>query len=654
MKGIVSLIVSLFLGCWLSACDSSSRPALPTDIALSDSGVVWADGSLATEITALVLDADGEPMENISISLTDDGQFMNVDPASASTGEDGTVVFTVGTQTGGPVNFQAVLDEQDLGDSLEVDFTLQLGLDAGDVELTFPGGLVALTASVADAEGTVEGVPLLLVSDRAEDIVDPTEIDSDASGEAAFEVTTMASGPAMLTLEVDGLTLLDSPSVVVDFVGPTLSGTWSFPQPGAVLVAPRICAVWVDMRDPLGEQVERELVSIPLGETPELGSSGTFELTVPMHAPEEDLFPPPEEPGEPPLPESFVIAPYGIGIYDDLDGSGDFSDGDVVVAMTDEDVLLTYVEGELPDPEVVPDVVHGYQYLDPFIGNPPDIFPLEDLVDQHDLDIRMAPCLSGPLTGQVSFDANMPEGLDTRVAVLMIDANLLGVGFEEIFDAGNFFEIVSAPVAYAPDTTVDYELTLPEPSSVFPGYQDMLAQWAPGLPAFGFFFPLVYVDSDGNGVFTNDDNDIGTGDQIRGFTDLPFGYGHALLQWVDGPPVLFLGFMMRGINEGYNLIREPLKVGIDDVINDNCLQVHEDLEPHADLPFRIEREEFGETVVVLEGDDLDTGAGQLNRVCSASGGFSGVVQVGDELVITNQIEEGEILDLDTPIDLMTW
>ncbi len=748
MKRIVTLIVSLSLGCWLSACDGSSRPALPTDIALSDSGVVWADGSLQTEITALVLDSGGETMENIQISLTHDGQYLDVDPSSASTGENGTAVFSVGTQNSGPVTFQAVLDGQDLGDSLEVDFTLQLGLDAGEAELIYPGGLVALTASVSDADGPVEGVPLRLVSDRAEDTVDPVVIDSDANGEAVFEVTTMAigqamltlevdgwalddnpsvvvdfvgpqleldvgeveltypggrialtasvsdadgpvegvplrlvsdraedtvdtplidsdangeavfevttmeSGQAMLTLEVDGWSLDDNPSVVVDFVGPTLSGTWSFPQPGAVLIEPRIGAIYVHMENPMGEQVYRELVSTPLGETPELGSSGIFELTLPMHAPELDLYRP--DPGDPDVPESFMIAIYGVGIYDDLDASGDFSDGDVVVSLSDEGLLLTYAEGELPDPAYLPGVVHGYQYIDLPEGGLPDITPFDDLIDQHDLDIRMAPCPSGPLFGQVTFGSFLPADSDTRVAVMMIDPQVIGSGFEEVFNAGNFHEMVSAPVAYAQNSIVDYELVLPEPSSVFPGYQDMLVEIDPQMPAFGILFPMVYVDSDENGVFTNDDNDLNTGDMVAGFLDLPFGFDHALLQWVDGQFSLFMVFMLPGINEGYNLVREPLSAGVDVVLDDNCLQVNEDLEPdYTDLPFRIEREEYGETVVMMEGDDLDTGAGQLNRVCSASGGFSGVVQVGDELVITNQIEEGEVLDLDTPIDLKT-
>ncbi len=653
MKKIGTWMVSLSLSCWLLACGGSSVPAAPTDIALSDSGVLWVDASLQTEITALVLDEDGEPMANILISLTHDGQYLDVDPASASSGEDGAVVFSVGTQNGGPVAFQAVLGGEELGDSLEVDFALQLGLVAGDMELTSPGGLVVLTASVADANGVVEGVPLLLVSDRAEDVVDPAEIDSDAGGEATFAVTSMASGSAMLTLSVGGLTLLDNPSVAVDFVGPTLSGRWSFPQPDAVLVAPRIGAVWVDMEDPFGEPVERELVSIPLGETPELGSSGTFELTLPMHVPEADLFRP--DPDDPDLHESFMIAPYGIGIYDDLDGSGDFSNGEVLVAMSDEDVLLTYAVGELPEPEVVPDVVHGYQYLDLFTEQSHEIILLDALVDQHDLDIRMAPCPSGQLFGQVDFGVNLPAGSDTRVAVLMIDAHLLGLSGEEIFNGGNFFEMVSEPLAYVSDTVVDYELTLPEPSAVFPGYQDMLVQWAPELPGFGVFFPLVYVDSDGDGLFSNDDDDIHTGDTIAGFPSLPFGYGHVLIEWIDGSMPLFMGFTMRGINEGYNIVREPIKVGIDAVIDDNCLQVHEDLESgHTDLPFRIERDEAGETVVLMEGTDLYTDAGQANRVCSSSGGFLALVQVGDNLVITNQIEKGEILDLDSPIDLMTW
>ena len=649
--GLMGLVLAVALGGpW--ACDSGNRASPPADIELSADGVVYVNGELAATITARVVDSDGEPVNSVLIRLTHDGTGIAIDPVVGTSGDDGQVEFSLSTQQGGSVQFQAEVDLDDLamGDPLALDFNLALSLSAGSVELTTPGGRVEVLATVADASGPIEGVPLRVISDRVEDAVGPVNQDSDAQGEAVFDVTTVRSGPAMLTLMVDGLNLVDTPSSAVDFVGPILTGTWSHLQPGAIIAAPRIGLLWINFGlDIFGDHPTRELMSMGIAEVPELGQSGTFELRLPLHAPQEDLYDP--DPENPELPETFVIAPYAIAVYDDLDGSGDFSGGDSVLALTDENVLATYVEGELPDPQDIPDLVHGYQFMDPFVDGDPIVVAFDQLADEHDLELRMAPCPAGPLSGTINFGDALPEGENTRVAVLLINANLIFDGrFFEMFDVGNFVDLVSQPVAYAANTSLEYTLDLPEPGSVYPDYQDLLVDLLPSMPAFGIMAPIVYVDSDSNGVFTNDDSDINTGDRLVGYSDLPFGHGTFLLEWLDGPIGAFVPLLIPGLNEGYNLILEPLTSDINQVIDDTTLNVVENIESgHAGLPFRIQREINGEQEIVISGSDLVTLPGQ--RVGSASGGFAGVVQADDELVITNQLEEGQVLDLDTPFDI---
>lgn len=627
----------------------------PAGLVLDASAVTWDAGELRCTVTARVTDAAGAALAGVEVGLEASRADPVIAPSTGLSDEGGEVVFVVNTTRGGRVDFQGrlVTADRDLGSPVQVQFGLTLDLQASEPVRTFPGARAEVIATVADGEGPVVGVELALESLRSEDVVSPASQASDSQGRAVFEWTTRQCGEAEVALIVAGLDLEDSPRLTLVVDSPEISGTWRHEQPDATLVAPRVGLIWLDMHvDPTHGVPARELTSVAVDPVPRLGDSGGFSLGLPLDPPEEDFYRP--DPDSPDLPATFVIAPYGIGIYDDLDLSGDLSVGDALVAVPARDAILTCARGELPDESQAPGVVTGYQYLDSLRGDPPLITSLEDLEGAHELVIRMAPCPSGTLAGEVGVAAGSPDDLALRAGVLMVHAGLFLEGATtELLDHDNFIEIASTPVAYQTGAKVDYSLSLPHPATAGGSYRDLLVS-SRGLPSLGLLVIVLYVDTDADGAFTNDDDDPATGDLVAGFAALPFGVGKVYLEWVDTPIPPMLGFAHPGLNQGYNIVREPLKVRVEEVIDDTTLRLHGPVEGgHEGLSFRIQRPAGLGAEELMAGDDLSTGVGATSRlVTSGRGGFSTVVDPAtDVLVFTDQLERLEYVDLDLPVDL---
>ena len=82
------------------------------------------------------------------------------------------------------------------------------------------------------------------------------------------------------------------------------------------------------------------------------------------------------------------------------------------------------------------------------------------------------------------------------------------------------------PMEVAVDASTAYSLELPHPSEAGSDYRDFLVP-LPGAPSLGLMVPFSYVDVDGDGSFTNDDDDLATGDALYGYPDNAFGIGRA-------------------------------------------------------------------------------------------------------------------------------
>ncbi len=649
MKSLKILIATWSVLFLMAGCGSSSTPPPSWQGSLTAGQVLYVDGALQCELTLSIEDDSGQPGESLSVSLESDSSDAAIDPALAQTDAQGKATFTVRTHVGGTFNFQAKLadDNKDLGDGVDVSFGLELKLTPDDVILTNPGGSVTLHASVADAAGPIKSATLILTSDRTNDTIEPTSQDSDDQGKADFLVTTEESGKSTFDLQVQGLTLSDTPQLQVNFMGPTLSGNWGFLQPGGIVANPRIGAIWIDFETINEENPPyRELTSIAMDSVPELGDEGTYELPIPMNAPADDM----KHPGG---DETIMMASYALVIYDDGDESADFTQGDTVIATSDEQVLLAYGTGDgLNGLGLEPGWV--FMKAPKEQGQDPVFSTLGDLIDQNDLYIRSAPCPEVTVSGTMTFNDEEPATGTVRVAFMMVDAHgAFNGNWDHLWDAGNFFELNSQAVQYVAGGQADWSMDLPTPSEVFPSYQDFLVQPFEGLPPFGLLLPVVYLDEDpGNGVFTNDDNDLATGDRIIGVWDMPFGFGPSLIEWIDGPLEYRFPLMVPGLNQGYNLVHTAWKSHVAAVVNDTTLQLDDTLEAgHQDLCFRITRKQNGSESQVLSGHDLATGQTDSNVVTSATGGFSATVQVGDELTLCNQTDQDQVLDFDTPYDL---
>lgn len=736
----------LLAGLLLVACNGSDGGAEPADVELVAGDVTWREGALEVEITATVLDADGLAVPEVLLRMRSDRSADAFSPAVAPTDAQGRVVFAARTTEAGYPKYQAVLEDsgEPLGDPLEVDLGLTLGLETGEVRLTsagfevdmhgrveagiagiplrlesdrgseldsvdpavattgadgradftlrshtggapmldltmdgiansnvastlvilqanvswtlgdlewtVPGAQLEVSVLIRDPAGVAAGLTVRLSSDRQADAIAPESAETGADGTASFQVSSQEDGLATLSLEIDAVELDPAPSTGVTFCGPRLSGGWTFPQPGGLVSAVRVGAIWIDLSAgvPNPDAEGREIASVAVEPLPELGGEGSFELVLPMDVPEGDLYAP-----DPQSPD-FRIATYGVLAYDDLDASEDFSQGDAVLSVPPGQELLTYALGAPDTPP--PGLVQGYQFMHISGDADPEIFPLEDLADQQHLDIRMAPCPATTLRGQVHFGEALEAGSDTRVAVVVINTGMLLSGNNNIFEPDEYFELAAADVAFEAGAVVDYELAMPDPHEACltrcpdgKTMDDFLYDGIPEVPPFGVFVPLVYLDKDGDdelhpGMGQNDD-------QVVGMARLDFGCGSQMIEWLDDGLPFIMAVMFPGLNQGYNHIREPLKAGIVSKLDDHSLEIDEALEPgHSGLPFRIERGEE----VVLAGDDLDTGDGSQPMQVSSAAGFAGYSpEADDELVITVLIEQFEALDFDSPYDLVT-
>jgi hypothetical protein len=617
--------------------------------------VRWSAGSLVATVDARVTNDEGEPVPGVEVTLSADSSAPVITPDTLTTSGSGRAQFVVSTFRGESVTFAAVASDGDTEATAEVRvaFRLSLDLSASAPQLTYPGARAQLLATVADDEGPVAGIEIEVVAGRESDAIEPARATTDASGNAALALEATEIGEATARMTVVGLDLGTAPTATVSITTPSISATWSHSQPDAVLIAPRAGLVWIDT-DPVpgAPLAARELASVGIDPVPDIGDSGTVTLQLPLDPPEQDLYHP--DRGNPDLPDSLRAAPYGLGIYDDLDLSGDLTPADAMVALSDADAVLVYARGELPGADVVPGLVAGYQYFDSLRGDPPTAFGLDALTRSPHMDIRMAPCTSGSLDGRVAVTAAAPGDVLLHVALVLVDAeSYLAGDVLHLLDADNFLEIATTSVSCPPGETVRYALQLDHPSAVASDYQDFLAP-IPGGPALGLMLPLLYIDSDGDGAFTNDDNNLSTGDRVAGGLNVPFGEGRVYIGWVDAPIPPMLSFGYPGLNQGYNVVREPLRVRIAAVNDDSTLRLSFAIEGgHKDLGFRIQHPDGAGAEVVMTGSDLTTGPpGSNDVVRSAAGGFAGVVDPSrDVLVFTNRVDGITYDDLDTTLDL---
>jgi hypothetical protein len=625
--------------------DGCCRPA---QVTLQAGGALLAGGALSVEITAAVSSQDGTPLAGVPVALDSDPVLEDIQPAEGATLADGRFTFTARAKAAGEIGFTAKVGRPlaPLGLPLQVTFGAELALAFGELRYVYPGALLEVTATVQDSAGPVGGVALELESLRgATDRIGASTEHTDDDGRMRFSVQTEAPGEAVFRVSVSGISHLSLDSEAYRFRGPRLTGLVGFPQPGGLPTTTRVALAWID-RPALetGALSAREATSTPLGElVPE--DQAPFALEAPFAPPAADFYRP--APTDPAFPETFEIATYAPLLYADVDGNGAFSAPDKIVGWReDRDVLLLYARGELPAEAVVPGLVPGYQFIR-WTDEDKTILPLPDHLEDNPMELRGADCPATALGGTIR-SIGAPPALPTYACAMLVAPAVLN-NLAVWWNRGNQLILSCQRVTLAADQTTPYQLSLPAPSTVDPGYTAFLARPAAGWPRVGALMGFVFADTDADGAYTNMDDDINTGDRLLGVADFPLGYGVPWLEWVEDAIPLALQFAYRDVNRGYNLALGPLDVVIQTVVDDHTLEIGRDLNPGArDLCFRIVRRDGGAQTEILRGDDLRTGSVTAgNRVTSAAGGFSGRVLANDRLIFCNQIEKPAFFDLDT-------
>ncbi|SEE85996.1 Ig-like domain-containing protein [Ruania alba] len=216
----------------------------PGAVSVSDStltaepSTVVADGESASTITAVLLDSQGNPVPEQTVTLVADGGNSVISPAEATSATDGTVAFTVTDTTAEQVTYSAqvrtavanarvlLLADADLTLQATATVTFIAGeVSASDSTLTAqPTTALAdgtststITATLLDAQGNaVAGEEVSLTADGGSSEITETTGTSAEDGTVTFEVTNEVAEQVTYRASVGELEL--EPRVTVTFV----------------------------------------------------------------------------------------------------------------------------------------------------------------------------------------------------------------------------------------------------------------------------------------------------------------------------------------------------------------------------------------------------------------------------------------------------
>ena len=200
-NGLWLLVLILCVGC--GGGDDKSEPA---DASLQATEIGYSDGALQAEVTATVVDAEGQIVAEAAVRLVSDRSSDVVEPAAGITDSAGQVVFTLRSSSAGYPKLQLYLhpDNVALGDPLDLDLGLSLSMETGSVSLSAAGWQVSFEATLVS---NIDGVPLELTSDRDAglDLVEPASQASVGGQAVTFLASSTYSGAPMFNLRLQGI-----------------------------------------------------------------------------------------------------------------------------------------------------------------------------------------------------------------------------------------------------------------------------------------------------------------------------------------------------------------------------------------------------------------------------------------------------------------
>lgn len=577
------------------------------------------------------------------------GHLVTLDPSRSAdtvvevegitTDETGEAVFHVHTDSFGPGVFVATIvsSSLELSQRATVDFTLGAIATYSDLTLTSEGGEVAVDIVLTDAAGAVVDADITLVSNRADDAIEPSSATTGAGGDTSFLLTAAVGGDVGLSLEVSGLqgSLPLDPTTIA---GPFISGEVTFTQPGGVLHSPRVGLFYLDFAGWEGGLVgdPEELVSMDL--TLVNGDTVAYELLLPFNVPANHL----THPDEPGLPPDFQLATYFVVVYDDVGSTPGVMDaGDILAGMDSALPTVSWFSGTLPPG--MPFGQYGYNMMEmPQGQSDPVIYPWDDWADQMDLEVTMAEVTGGDLNGTIDFGSGLPAGSELTLVILLVDPDELMAG--NPWDPSNHSAIASLSASYSAGGALPYTLPLPDLTQD-PHFDDWTMDMGGG-GLLNWAIPILYHDANQNGQW-----DLGT--ELAYDVDRPFGIEQIFIWYLHRGGDWMLNLFFDGVHPGYSIVRMPLDLDVQQAFPaTGRLQLSDNIEPgHTGISFVVTREVAGDDVEVISGTDLNTGTVESNEVWTLADVT--LVQPGDKLTITEVIDQMEFLPLTTPADFTT-
>lgn len=164
----------------------------------AEPSTVVADGESASTITAVLLDAQGNPVPSQKVSLVADGGSSVIAPAQATSAADGTVTFTVTDTVAEQVTYSANVTTAVGTERARLLADADLTLDA-TATVTFIAGEVSASDSTLTAEPTT-----VLADGMSTSAITATLLDAQGNAVADQEVTLTADGGSSAIAEATG------------------------------------------------------------------------------------------------------------------------------------------------------------------------------------------------------------------------------------------------------------------------------------------------------------------------------------------------------------------------------------------------------------------------------------------------------------------
>ncbi len=570
LRLVMASLVPILL---MAACDDDSSNTSSTDVPDSitlTKTVVTYDAStsvLVAQITARVLDKDGNPVEGAELSLTLEGATGLPNAATDASGMASLTVRSAEIATvDGTLFAQKYTGENPNSISIPVSIDFDYSADTAYSSPIFGGGQACRTVTItlSDDSGPIAGQPVVLTytSDPTSDMpLHTVDATTDESGTFATQLCASENLNYYMTLSLGSLPPKKLPKLTIS--GPPIAGEITSVQTYHDISAPRAGVLVIDGSALSAFEEEgiliQELQSMGFGGCPADGS-GSFFFTLPPAPPDEYLT------------KSDGDVRYGIFpvfMYDDLDGSESWNPGEPITAIRLHGGIPVYFKG--PDGEgwILPDSLEDDATM----------LDWEPNAEHLDLTVTMAPVYSPVIKGLADLGDMDIDPQSVTAAMLALDSQYMADnGLEATLQNGKY--LVTLQSTLSATAYISMDATSLE-AAIGTETVEQMTLTDDGM-TYIILLPVLYLDSNSNG--TPEPAEIIGGGYGPFGTNAWFIYEISFPDWFalwqSGDRIFF--------HKGYNYVTENRELNIDSVHDATTWQLNEGLEPgHTDVPFEV-------------------------------------------------------------------